>query len=270
MLCRKVVPKGFRLTGQKTILTEEQREEILRRLATGETQVSVAKDFNVTRAAISLLKQRTANPERFAARYDLKKRLSPQEADTLKQTFDTSLPKDHGLDVLGPAPSRLWTMDRGYALAEKLFGRQPSVRVMKACMGEHLIRRPDGDLTPPEPPQPRDLRRLPPELAADKDFVKYYLSPIALQIEQREYELALEHYHKHRAEFEKRQAEQAARDILPAELDDDEWSGEWSPPPLTKDLPDLPPTPGPGHRIGKHAKSKGSPFTKPKRKKNRR
>ena len=52
MLCRKVVPKGFRLTGQKTILTLEQREEILRRLATGETQTAVAKDFNVTRAGI--------------------------------------------------------------------------------------------------------------------------------------------------------------------------------------------------------------------------
>jgi hypothetical protein len=267
MLCRKVVPKGFRLTGQKTILTPEQREEILRRLATGETQTAVAKDFNVTRAAVSLIKQRTADPARFAARYDLKKRLSAEEADLLKQTFDNSLPKDHELDVLGPAPSKMWTLERGYALAGKLFGRQPSMRVMKSCMGRHLARRPDGELTPPEPPPPRDLRRLPPELAADKDFVKYYLSPIALQIEQREYELALEHYHKHRAELEKRQA---SRDILPAELADGEWEDNWAPPPLTGDHSDPPPTPAPGHRVGKHAKSKGNPFTKAKRKKKRR
>lgn len=264
MLCRKVVPKGFRLTGQKTILTPEQIEEILRRLATGETQVSIAKDFKVTRAAISLIKQRTANPERFAKRYDLKKRLSEQEATTFKQTLDSSLPKDHGLDVLGPAPSRCWTMERAYALADKLFGREPSVRVMKQCLGDHLRRRPDDYLTPPEPPQPRDIRRLPPELAADKSFVKYYLSPIALQIEQREYELALAHFHKLRAEYEQRQASQ---DDLPPELDDSEWANDWSPPPLKADHPDLPPAPG--HRVGKHAKSKGSPFTKPKRRKKR-
>ena len=264
MLCRKVVPKGFRLTGQKTILTPEQREEIFRRLATGETQVSISKDFNVTRAAISLLKQRTANPQRFAKRYDFKKRLSAEEAATFKATLDTSLPKDHGLDVLGPAPSRSWTMQRAYALADKLFGREPSVRVMKQCLGEHLTRRPDDYLTPPEPPKPRDLRRLPPELAADKSFVKYYMSPIALQIEQREYELALAHFHKLRAEHEKRQASQ---DNLPPQLDDSEWADDWSPPPLKSDLPDIPPAPG--QRLGKHAKSKGSPFTKPKRKKKR-
>ena len=86
MLCRKVVPKGFRLTGQKTILTPEQREEILRRLATGETQTSVAKDFNVTRAAISLLKQRTANPERYSEKYNWKKRLTEEETASFKQS----------------------------------------------------------------------------------------------------------------------------------------------------------------------------------------
>jgi hypothetical protein len=267
MLCRKVVPKGFRLTGQKTILTPEQREEILRRLATGETQTSVAKDFNVTRAAISLLKQRNADPGRYADKYNLKKRLTAEEVASFKHALDHSLPKDHGLDVLGPSPSKLWTMDRGYALADKLFGKQPSVRTMKQCMGEHLVRRPDGMLTPPEPPPPRDLRRLPPELAADKDFVKYYMSPIALQIEQREYELALEHYHKHVAEQEKRQAAQTRDNILPPELDDSEWSDDWTPPPLKAGQSELLHTPAPGHRSGKHAKSKGNPFTKPKRKK---
>ena len=270
MLCRKVVPKGFRLTGQKTILTLEQRDEILRRLAAGEKQAALGEEFKVSRAAISLVKARAANPARFAERYGLKKRLSEDQVATLKQAFDNSLPKDHGLDVLGPAPSRLWTMERGYGLADKLFGKQPSLRAMKSCMGEHLKRRPDDYLTPPEPPQPRDLRRLPPELAADKGFVKYYFSPIALQIEQREYELALEHYHKLRAEYEKRQAAQAAQDILPPELDESEWADDLSPPPLKTDMSDMadvPPTPAPGQRVGKHAKSKGNPFTKPKRKK---
>lgn len=261
MLCRKVVPKGFRLTGQKTLLTPEQRQEILRRLATGETQTSVAKDFNVTRAAISLIKQRHTHPERYLRHHDFKKQLSPEEAATLKQTIDGSLPSDHGLDVLGPAPPRCWTLQRGYALADKLFSRQPGMRVMKECLGEHLARRPDAYLTPPAPPRPRDLSRLPPEMAADKDFVKYYLSPIALQIEQREYELALERFHKARAEREKPQTAQVT---LPPEWDAAEWADDGSPPPLKAAAPNLPP--GPGQRLGKHAKSKGSPFTKAKRK----
>lgn len=265
MLCRKVVPKGFRLTGQKTILTKEQRAEIFRRIAAGETQSAVAKDFNVTRAAISLLKQRTANPERFAGKYDLKKRLSDEEIVTFKHALDHTLPQDHGLDVLGHAPVRLWTMERGYALTDKLFNKQPSVRMMKECMGEHLTRRPDSYLTPPDPPAPFDIRRLPPELAADKDFVKYVQSPIARQIAQREYELALEQYQQQLAEMEIRKAAQPLDPWLPPEMDDNEDPDTWSHPPS-----DVPPTPVPGQRLGKHAKSKGSPFTKPKRNKHKR
>ena len=126
------------MTGQKTILTIAQREEALRRVAAGESQVSVAKEFHVTRSAISLLKQRTANPEHYANKYDFKKRLTPEETATFKQALDTSLPKDHGLDVLGPVATHGWTMDRAYALADKLFKRQPSVRVMKECLGKQL------------------------------------------------------------------------------------------------------------------------------------
>ena len=267
MLCRKVVPKGFRLTGQKTILTPEQRAEILRRLATGETQTSVAKDFNVTRAAISLLKQKTADPDRFVAKYGLKKRLTATEISTLKQTLDSTLPKDHDLDCVGHSLPKFWTMDRGYALADKLFGKQPSVRIMKECLGDHLARRPDGPLAPPEPPGPRDIRRLPPELAADKSFVKYYMSPIALQIEQREYELALEHYHLQLAKQQQREAANTPDDSLPPALDDDDWDDDWAVPPLKTGPNNISATPPPGRRIGKHAKSKGTPFTKPKRKK---
>lgn len=270
MLCRKVVPEGFRLTGQKTILTREQREEVLRRLATGETQASIAKDFNVTRAAISLLKQRTANPERFAEKYGLKKRLTAEEITTFKQTLDQTLPKDHGLDFVGHALPKFWTMERGYALADKLFGKEPSLRIMKECMGDRLTRRPDGPLAPPDPPGPRDIRRLPPELAADKSFVKYYMSPIALQIEQREYELALEHYHQQLAKQQQRAAANTADDTLPPDMDDEDWDDDWATQPIKTSQPGLlsqPPLPG--QRIGKHAKSKGSPFTKPKRRKKR-
>ncbi|MEI6676243.1 MAG: hypothetical protein WCO57_13810 [Verrucomicrobiota bacterium] len=270
MLCRKVVPEGFRLTGQKTILTQEQREEVLRRLTTGETQVSIAKDFNVTRAAISLLKQRTADPARFAKQYGHKKRLTPEEIALFKQTLEQTLPKDHDLEFLGHVLPKFWTMERGYALADKLIGKQPSVRVMKECMGGHLIRHPDGPLAPPTPPGPRDIRGLPPELAADKSFVKYYMSPIALQIEQREYELALDHYHQQLAKQQQREAANTSDDDLPPELEDEEWDDDWAPQPIQTSQPGLASPPPPGHRIGKHAKSKGSPFPKAKRKKSKR
>ncbi len=251
-------------------MTPGQREEVLRRIATGETQTSVAKDFKVTRAAISLLKQRTANPARFAAKYGLKKRLTEAEIATLKRTLDTSLPKDHDLDYVGHSPPKSWTMGRGYALADKLFGKQPSVRIMKECLGEHLARRADGPLAPPEPPGPRDIRRLPPELAADKSFVKYYMSPIALQIEQREYELALEHYHQQLAKQQQRETIATSESDLPPALDDEAWDDDWTAPALPAATPNIPATPPPGRRSGKHAKSKGNPFAKPKRKKNKR
>jgi hypothetical protein len=267
---RKVVPEGEQATGQKTILTKEQRAEILRRLSEGEKQAALGREFNVTRAAISLLKQRTEHPERYAVKHGLKKLLTAKEMAEFKHALGTTLPKDHGVDVYGPSPSRLWTMQRGYALADKLFGKKPSVRVMKECLGDHLIRRPDNYLTPPEPPRPLDIRRLSPEMAADKDFVKYCRSPIAMQIEQREYELALEHYHKQLAAAAQRQAATANADMHQAEWEDAAWEDGWSPPAVPSSQSDMPPAPVPGRRLGKHAKSKGNPFTKPKRKKKKR
>jgi hypothetical protein len=249
------------MTAKRTTLTPPQIAEILRRLGEGESQVAIAKDFKVTRAAISLIKQRTADPARFAGRYGLKKRLSPAEIATFKGALDNTLPADHGLEFVGHHPAKQWTMKRGYALARKLFDRVPSVRVMKECMAGHLTRRADDWLTPPEPPGPRDIRRLPPELAADKNFVRYYLSPLALQIEQREYEMAMEQYHRHLAKHQEHQQALAAETPPPPEPEDDEWPDE--PPPVA--VPAAPPPPG--HRSGKHAKSKGAPFTKPKRRK---
>lgn len=253
-------PGGVRPPGRRSNLTKDQRAEILRRLAAGERQVDIAKDYQVTRAAISLIKQTAANPDRFVRQRDFKKRLTPEEIAAFKAALDDSLPDDHGLAGIGPGFRKFWTMVRGRALAQKLFGKEPSARVLKECMGEHLARRRDSWLTPPEPPGPRDIRKLPPELAADKGFVKYYLSPIALQIEQREYELALEQYQKRLAEHEQRQA---AADPSPASGDDD-W--EVNRPPLA----DVYQPSAPGRRVGKHAKGKGSPFTKPKHRKKKR
>lgn len=253
-------PEEVRSPTRRRNLTKEQRAEILRRLAAGERQVEIAKDYHVTRAAISLIKQTAANPGRFVRRKDLKMKLTPEEAATLRAALDESLPADHGLEATGSGLPKFWTLERGRELARRLFGKEPSTRALKKCMGEHLARRRDSWLTPPEPPGPRDIRKLPPELAADKGFVKYYMSPVALQIEQREYELALEQYQKNLALHEQRQA---AADSLPAPGGDD-WEIN-RPPSADGYQPSVP-----GRRMGKHAKGKGSPFTKPKRRKKKR
>jgi hypothetical protein len=257
MLCPAVEPEGVGSPARRKNLTKDQRTEILRRLAAGETQVDIAKDYDVTRAAISRIKQTAADPKRFKRRDPLKKQLTDEEVATFKTALDQSVPGDHGLVFSDPGLPKFWTLARARALAKKLFGKEPSVRVLKECMGDHLTRRPDTWLTPPEPPGPRDIRKLPPELAADKEFVKYYLSPIALQIEQREYEQALEHYQKRQAEYESRQTAPP-----PPGPDGDDW-----------EMPSLPASRQPiipCRRVGKHAKGRGSPFTKSKRRKKKR
>jgi hypothetical protein len=251
------------MTARRKPLTQSQLAEIHRRIGEGEVLAAIARDFGVTRAAISFIKQQAADPERFKAKRPPKKLLSPSEMATFKHAFGHSLPADHGLEFVGHHPPAQWTLERGYALAQQLFGRKPSMRAMKECMGTHLFRQPDYGLAPPQPPGPRDVRRLPPDLAADKEFVKYYLSPIAAQIEQREYELALEQYHQKLAKARERQLAQPPDPAAPGALADDEWPDD--PPAAPLAAAGFPPPPG--QRVGKHAKSKGSPFTKPKRRK---
>jgi hypothetical protein len=231
--------------GPNQKITREQRDEITRRVLAGETCASLAKEFSVTRSYVSLLKQSALDPERFGREREkkLKIKLTAEQRAELERLFQSSTPADHDLI---PARER-WSLDHGFQLADKLFKKKPGVQAMKALMAPYLKRSSGWDDPMPQPPGPRNVKALDPEIAADPDFVAYYLSPVYEKIRWREYELALE-------DWKKRQASPQP----PAEEDD--WD------PTLTSQPPLPAT-SPGQRTGKHAGSKGLPFTRPKRRK---
>lgn len=231
-------------------LTPHQREEIVRRVLAGETCTALATEFGVTRSAISLLKNKALNPEFFIKKAEAKMKLKLTEAQREKfiKVISTSTPEAQRLI---PARDK-WTLDHGRQLSEKLFKKIPSKRALKELMEPYLPKRSEFRFTKPQPPKKHHISQLDPELAKDKDYVRYYLSPICEQIAWREYELALADWEKRFAHLE----------------EDGESANE-------QDAPQAAPAKtsqilSPGLRVGKHSKSKGSPFTPAKRKKKRR
>lgn len=124
------------MKAKRITLTKSQIADVLRRLGGRETQVEIAKDFGVTRSAISLIKQRTADPERFKKLYQPKKQLTQAEQDEFCRTLRKTRPADYGPKFAAQYPAKEWTLPSSYALALKLFDRVPSVRVMKECLAK--------------------------------------------------------------------------------------------------------------------------------------
>lgn len=227
--------------GNKSKLTVEQREEVTRRVLAGEKALALANEFGVSRAYVSLLKNQAVDPGRFIRKKEekLTRKLTPAQTAELERIITSSTPEDNDLI---PARDR-WSLDHGFQLAERLFGKRPSVRAMKELMAPHIKRYEDHLDEKPKPPKPHHINQLDPELAKDPDFVKYYLSPICEQIAWREYERALEWW-------EERQAGKEPRE----EQED----------------PPTPQSEAHGVRFGKHAKGKGMRHTPLKRRKKKR
>lgn len=232
---------------QKKRLNQEQREEITRRVLAGEKAKPLAEEFGVTCAYVSLLKNQALDPERFQRQVEVKfsKKLTKAEVDEIIGIVSTNTPED--LDLI---PTReKWSIDHGFQLVWRLFQKKPSVRAMNEIMAPYIPRREDYQFPKPKPPKPHHVNQLDPELAKDPEFVAYYLSPICQQIAQREYEAAL-------ADWDRRFSADAEREKAAMEA--------------AKKFAKAPPVLAPGLRVGKHAKSKGKPFTPPKRRKKRR
>jgi len=231
-------------------LTPHQREEIVRRVLAGETCTALATEFGVTRSAISLLKNKALNPEFFIKKAEAKMKLKLTEAQREKfiNVVSTSTPEAQRLI---PARDK-WTLDHGLQLSKKLFKKTPSKRALKELMEPYLPKRSEFRFTKPQPPKKHHINQLDPELAKDKDYVRYYLSPICEQIAWREYELALADWEERFAHLEEDGASAKEQDVAQA-----------APANTSRAL-------SPGQRVGKHSKSKGSPFTHAKRKKKRR
>lgn len=233
-------------------LNQEQRDEMTRRVLAGETAVSIGKEFGVTRAYVALLKAQALNPERFVRKQEAKlsRKLTATELKKFHEVLAGSTPEDHDL----VPTSQRWSFEHGRQLAKKLFPhKRLSVRVIKECLTPYLPRRQDFRFTRPQPPKPHHINQIDPELAKDPGYVAYYLSPICEQIAWREYEWAV-------ADWDARFA--AAEEQHEAELAKARQAESPASPPAQR-------MPAPGQRIGKHAQSKGSPFTPPKRRKKR-
>jgi hypothetical protein len=228
-------------------LTKEQKEEATRRVLAGESASSLGREFGVTRAYIALLKAHALYPERYLQKAESKmsRKLTRSEKDEFVRIVSTSTPEDQDLI---PAREK-WTLEHGEQLIWRLFKKKASVRFLKDTMEPYIPKRSEFRFTKPQPPKKHHINQIDPEMAKDPDYVAYYLSPICEQIAWREYELAL-------ADWEERFAH---------EDEERERSEE-----QLKEPPQRGPVLMPGLRVGKHAKSKGSPFTPSKRKKKRR
>jgi hypothetical protein len=238
----------------KKRLTKEQREEATRRVLAGEKQVDLAQEYGCSRAYISLLKAEALNPERYRKKIErqLTRKLTDPQLERLKETIRTSTPHELALNP----PLRQWDADHVLQICQKLFQKKPSVRVIKECLQCVPTQKDDPLFRRPKPPEKHHISQLSRDLAQDEDFVKYYLSPAAERLAQRQYELAI-------ADWEARfgDAEVAYPKNHPESPDEED----------TFDFPSLNPLPihpSHGQRVGKHAKGKSTP--KRKKRKGRR
>lgn len=231
-------------------LTDEQRADATRRVLAGEKAAALAREYGVTPAYISLLKAQALDPARFRKKREKKltRKLTDEELASFREAIASSNPHELGL----VPPTLRWCHDHGYQLAERMFGKRPSKRVVDECLGPLLKRKPDRFLRRPQPPPKHHVSQLDPELARDEDFVAYYLSPICEQITWREYERAL-------ADWEARYGDAEEIDLEAGAPSEDIDEIDWEvPAPMAAAES--------GRRSGKHAGSKGSPFTPPKKK----
>ena len=225
-------------------LTKAQREEVTRRVLAGEKSPGLAREFGVSRAYVSLLKNMALKPEQFSSHEKLTKKLTATEIEEFHKILSTTTPTDHDFRP----HSEKWSLEYGAQLAQKLFKKSPSRRSIGEIVTPYVPKRGSFRFGRPQPPKPHHINQLSAEFANDPDFVAYYLSPICQQIAQREYEMALADYEKRFAAADEREAAAEAR------LAAIQQGSRVEPP---------------AKRTGKHAMEKGSPFTAPKRRKKR-
>lgn len=237
-----ISPPAWLKNTRRVSISKAQREEITRRAIAGEKMTKLGREFDVSRSYVSLLRKQALYPEKFGDELKLKKKLTSSEIAEFKDVLASSIPTDH--DLIPHSDD--WSIDHGFQLAERLFKKHPSKRTIAECLAPYLVERCHNYFPRPQPPKAPHPSQIHPDLAKDPDFVAYYMSPLAQQIAQKEYEFAL-------ADYEARFGTDEERAQVAAEKRVD------APRQLSK----------PGKRLGKHANSKGSPFTPPKRRKKR-
>jgi hypothetical protein len=242
-------PSYVRIT-DRVRLSREIREEIDRRLAAGERPTTLAREFGVSHQAVSMFRKILRANQ---AADGLGRQMSPEETEKLKSLVLSTDPADHKLMRRRKSdPPGKWTLYRTHALAEKIAGRtlllRPINRLLKSWFpaNDEWVPPKPGDVVPGfnQPYDDKTLKR-------NKKFMEYIRSPVAQQIRERELAMARARYEEKLA----REAEEAAA-AAAAEA-----------PQVTRPPALALPHPKPLVRVGKHKSSKGSPFTKSKKKK---
>ncbi len=121
-------------------ITLEERSELVRRALAGENMAQLGREFGVTRAYVSLLRQQARDPDGFErkkrAQLDriLTKRLSEAERAVFVRELRTSVPSSR---VPG-STATIWTVDEARDLADHLYGKKPGRRFLQECLNEAL------------------------------------------------------------------------------------------------------------------------------------
>ncbi len=229
----------------KSRLTPEQKAEIIRRLDAGERCPKLAREFGVSPQAISLYRKKD-NGELLGA---ANKKMTAAETEKLRQVLEGSVPSQHGLANPDRESHDGWNPARAQALAEKMFGR----KLFRLQFKEHI-----EEWLPPEARahsssrmrEPMTVEEIKAIMAREAKFLEFVDSPVAGEIRNRE--------------LGRRIGRAADRlEMPPPEM----WE-TLSPVGEKSRFSPQSMIPGPV-RTGKHKGSKGSPFTKARKKKNR-
>jgi hypothetical protein len=244
-------------------LTPALRAEILQRLKAGESGSALAREFKVTRQAVSLLKIKDATAKTRA-------RLVPEEIQKLKTMVKSSLPSKYGWAVKG-AWNDQWTGVFLHRLGEKVANRRLMLLPVRRLFREWFGNRTQA--VPPIYTKNNQVRRssIPKEMR-DPDFISF--------LRQRAAEVKHSTPGKKSPATGKQKtgAKAAKRGRKPADLDLpplEAWevlnpnlpgaaSGKTLPAKSAKK------TGAPTVRSGKHRGSKGSPSTAARKKKKKR
>lgn len=119
-------------------ITLEQRSELVRRALAGENMAQLGREFGVTRAYVSLLRQQARDPEGFErkkrAQLDriLTKRLSEAERAAFLRELRSAVPSS----LIPGSTATRWTVDEARDLAHHLYGKKPGYRFLQECLEE--------------------------------------------------------------------------------------------------------------------------------------